>query len=101
MVGLGWGEEGADSRLRARVDGRTAQENLKRKGFTIDEQGRAHIKVKGVDDSSYIDKTQRYGLLSLHHISLLHMHRVYASYICSYICIVYYWLFISGCMGVD
>ena len=67
---------GYDARLRTRVDGRTVQENLKRKGFTIDEQGRAHIKVKGVDDSSYIDKTQRYGLLSLHHIS-----PTYASYI--------------------
>ena len=82
MVGLGWGEEGADARLRARVDGRTAQENLKRKGFTIDEQGRAHIKVKGVDDSSYIDKTQRYGLYlyttSLSYICIVYMHRIYA-----------------------
>jgi hypothetical protein len=42
------------------VDDRSAKENLKRKGFTIDEQGRAHVKIKKVDTSSYVDKTQRY-----------------------------------------
>ena len=42
------------------VDCRSAQENLKKKGFTIDEKGHAHVKVKTVDQSSYVDKTQRY-----------------------------------------
>ena len=39
---------------------RSAKENLKKKGFIIDEHGHAHVKVKRVDTSSYVDKTQRY-----------------------------------------
>jgi hypothetical protein len=43
------------------TDCRSAEEHLKKKGFTI-EGGKAHLKVKTVDNHSYIDKTQQFFL---------------------------------------
>jgi len=37
---------------------RSAEEHLKKKGFTV-EGGKANLKVKAVDTSSYVDKTQQ------------------------------------------
>lgn len=42
------------------IDRRTAQENLKKKGFSI-EGSRANLRVKGIDETRYLDETQRYG----------------------------------------
>lgn len=53
------------------ANSRSAKENLKKKGFTIDEQGRAHVRVKRVDTFSYVDKTQRYELLDARLIVVL------------------------------
>jgi len=39
--------------------GSSAQETLKKKGFTM-EGGQAKIRVKGIDEQKYIDKTQAY-----------------------------------------
>jgi len=36
---------------------RSAQESLQKKGFTM-KDGVAHVKVKGMDDSRYLDQTQ-------------------------------------------
>jgi hypothetical protein len=41
------------------TDRRSAEEHFRKKGFTV-EGGKAHLKVKAVDTSSYVDKTQQF-----------------------------------------
>lgn len=48
----------------------SAQETLKKKGFTM-EGGKANIKVKGIDEQVYIDKTQAYEASDSHVLTLV------------------------------
>lgn len=47
-------------RVERRADVRSAHENLKKRGVTM-EGSKANIRVKGIDNSRYLDETQKYG----------------------------------------
>ena len=51
---------------------RSAQESLKKKGFTV-KDGVAHVKVKGIDDSRYLDQTQAYRTSQGRQLILAHL----------------------------